>query len=266
MHAHERRLHPSLAHPCARPPLACCCARPCTHRARKVEPRPVVRRPPVAAVVLAEEGGERRAAGRALLEMVEGDGVVDALDQPRVRAGRRDPVRAQREGQARAAEDDVEGRDQLHRELLLPQLVVRLDDDGEQPPGGARRERRSAREPRLPLLKDLAEHARALARGGGALLARARVGRVELAVVPRAAAATAHRPAAVGAGPTDAAVAAAALVRPILRAAHLPRQVAQDDLPAGQPAQRLVLLLAARALLLAGAAIPLAAVPSTRVL
>lgn len=77
----------------------------------------------VEAQVSAETAREER-----LFETVNGHRVRHRLDEARLRVRRNDAVRAQLEWQARAQEDVVHGRDQLHRKLLLRQAVARLYD------------------------------------------------------------------------------------------------------------------------------------------
>eukprot|EP00304_Pavlova_gyrans_P009438 CAMPEP_0206048210 /NCGR_PEP_ID=MMETSP1466-20131121/23461_1 /ASSEMBLY_ACC=CAM_ASM_001126 /TAXON_ID=44452 /ORGANISM="Pavlova gyrans, Strain CCMP608" /LENGTH=321 /DNA_ID=CAMNT_0053423253 /DNA_START=299 /DNA_END=1262 /DNA_ORIENTATION=+ len=77
---------------------------------------------------------EQRAPALALLHRVHGDGVGHHLHQPAVGRRGHDAAGVQLQRQARLVEAGLDHADELHRKLLLAQVVVRLDDHGHQGP------------------------------------------------------------------------------------------------------------------------------------
>mmetsp|Transcript_15279 Transcript_15279/g.14841 ORF Transcript_15279/g.14841 Transcript_15279/m.14841 type:complete len:636 (+) Transcript_15279:269-2176(+) len=92
---------------------------------------------------------------RLLVDLVDGDAVVDHLDQPAAGPGRQDLVRLHPDRQLPQLEDLLHLHQQLHRELLLPHIVKCLHDKPEQPPRLQTPERGRLSHPLLLLLAGL---------------------------------------------------------------------------------------------------------------
>mmetsp|Transcript_1900 Transcript_1900/g.4203 ORF Transcript_1900/g.4203 Transcript_1900/m.4203 type:complete len:233 (-) Transcript_1900:2535-3233(-) len=116
--------------------------------------------PPVPLLEVAAEVGllcSSLPAAQLLLEPVQADGVGDDLDQPSVGRSREDLVRLQPHWEVRFLEDLLEESDKLHRELLLPQVVSALDDNGDQLPSDLGAMRAGRANPFFQLLPRLAQ-------------------------------------------------------------------------------------------------------------
>mmetsp|Transcript_8100 Transcript_8100/g.30425 ORF Transcript_8100/g.30425 Transcript_8100/m.30425 type:complete len:296 (-) Transcript_8100:718-1605(-) len=100
----------------------------------KISPSVFERRASLRSEVEAEEVHERRIRRKVAPKAVQADGIADRLDDPAACARCNNVVRPEPDGNLCLLPDLPDGMQQLRCELLLPEIVVRLDDDREQPP------------------------------------------------------------------------------------------------------------------------------------
>ncbi len=86
--------------------------------------------------LLLKPGREGGVVWVIFLEAVQGNGVGDGLNEPRAGVHGKDVVSLEPHGHLGGPENGGKLGQQLGHKLLLPQVVIGLDDAGQQPPAG----------------------------------------------------------------------------------------------------------------------------------